>query len=424
MVVRQDYITGEQLDHNDWNGVAAKSNTPPVTAVSANDITETSTRRFLTTQQIADFQAKAAMSDVTNAVNALKASVPTAGDNLLKLYNSIQSLNTLVTGNTPDANAVTDRITEILQIFSTYPEGVDIVQSLAGKASTTDVVNNLTTTIPGKLADARALKSLKDLIDGLNTVSQAYVNKSIDGLTNNISNIRAASIYPADTIEAGAAVGGSSILALADFAFYDDFSDRADTAAGVLGTATGGGTYEILGPGIDEGQPALSRITSKRWVALADGVASQTTYAIQQLPEKVVNIGGRFKWIPASFGGDEAVMIFIVSVAGSTSFPQNCVHIRVTRGSISIDFFNGTSTNVASISYQQMIALNREISVNLSFDGNTLRWNVGGNFGTHTDARYISNTGNFAIWEPYFNSVNGANSLSIGAIWCKSTPWS
>lgn len=426
MSVRDDYTTGEQLDHVDWNAAAVKVNTPPTTTISANDVQDTSTRKIPSPQQLLDFAAKAGMTDITNAVTALKASVPSAGDNLLKLYNSIQTLNGLVTGNAPDANLIVDRIQEILQVFATYPEGVDIVQALAGKVATVDVVNDLATTIPGKVADARALKALNDLITGLNAVSQALINKSIDGLANNISNIRASSIYPADTkeVQATAFNVANAALAYENFVFWDDFSDRADSGPGVLGTAIGGGVYTVLGYGLDQGNQPLSRIVSKRWLAVADGVANQTTYAIQSMAERISNIGARFKWIPATFGTDEAVMIFLVSQAGGTAIVGTSVHLRVTRASLSVDFFTGyVSTNVATFTFQTMIPLNREVSANFNFDGNTLRWNVAGNFGTHTDARYGSNIGNFGTWEPFFNSVNGGNSLSIAAVWCKATPW-
>lgn len=106
-------------------------------------------------QPAGDYATNAALASGDNAViSTLRAGVAAAGDNLSKLYSLIQTLNTLVTGTTPDGDSVTSTIQEILSIFSTYPEGVDIATALAGKQPTGDYATNaaLTSGLAGKQA--------------------------------------------------------------------------------------------------------------------------------------------------------------------------------------------------------------------------------------------------------------------------------
>jgi hypothetical protein len=108
-------------------------------------------------------------ANLAAAIASIKNGVPTAGDDLNKLYTLIQTLNGLVTGGTPDGDAFVNTIAEVLGIFASYPEGVDLVTALGGKVAATAIVNTLTETASGKVLDARQGKALKDLIDALTT---------------------------------------------------------------------------------------------------------------------------------------------------------------------------------------------------------------------------------------------------------------
>lgn len=102
-------------------------------------------------------------------LTTIRGGVVAAGDDLAKLYALIQTLNSIVGGTTPDGDSVVDTVAEILAIFSTYPEGVDVATALEGKINTSLIVNTLTEVTTGKVLDATQGKALKDLIDALTT---------------------------------------------------------------------------------------------------------------------------------------------------------------------------------------------------------------------------------------------------------------
>lgn len=94
-------------------------------------------------------------------------------DTFKKLSDKIAALNAIVGSSAPDGDSLVNTVTELLAIFATFPEGVDVVTVLAGKVNTTDIYNALDCIVSGKVLDARQGKALKDLIDALTATVSA-----------------------------------------------------------------------------------------------------------------------------------------------------------------------------------------------------------------------------------------------------------
>lgn len=122
-------------------------------------------------------------SDVNKPVSTAQAAADAAiatqlidgadsGNNTLKkLQDRISAVSAIVGGSTSDGDSIVNTVAELLAVFSTYPEGSDIVTLLSGKVNTTDVYNALDQVIAGKVLDARQGKVLSDLIAALTTAS-------------------------------------------------------------------------------------------------------------------------------------------------------------------------------------------------------------------------------------------------------------
>jgi hypothetical protein len=117
-----------------------------------------------------DADTKAARdAAMTTAVNQL---IDGATDNTLKkLQDKITAINAIIGGSAPDGDSIVNTVAELLAVFSTYTEGVNIVTLLGSKVNTSDVYNALDQALAGKVLDARQGKVLKDLIDALTTAS-------------------------------------------------------------------------------------------------------------------------------------------------------------------------------------------------------------------------------------------------------------
>ena len=121
---------------------------------------------------------------VSTAQAAADAAIATqlidgATDNTLKkLQDKITAINAIIGGSGPDGDSIVNTVAELLAVFSSYPEGTDIVTLLGGKVATADIVNNLTQVVSGKVLDASQGKALKDLIDSLTTALSAKVSTS------------------------------------------------------------------------------------------------------------------------------------------------------------------------------------------------------------------------------------------------------
>ena len=88
-----------------------------------------------------------------------------ATDNTLKkLQDKITAINAIVGGSTADGDNLVNTVAELLAVFSSFPEGSDMVTLLTAKLNTTDVYNAPDRVLDGKALDARQGKVLNDLI--------------------------------------------------------------------------------------------------------------------------------------------------------------------------------------------------------------------------------------------------------------------
>ena len=113
-----------------------------------------------------------------NIVNILGA----ASHTLIGLLTSedkkkIDALYALL-GEKEDADTVVNTINEVLAIFSSYPEGVDIVSQLEKKVNYSDVINTLDSEETSKPLSAKMGKELKTKVD--TKAELTYVNEELD----------------------------------------------------------------------------------------------------------------------------------------------------------------------------------------------------------------------------------------------------
>ncbi len=137
-------------------------------------------------------------------INALKAG---SNETIASLKASLDTLSVLVTGTTPDGDSVVDTVQEVLAAFATYPEGVNLVNTLAGKVSTADIVNALTETTAGKVLDARQGKTLNDSISALATIVNNKQTALVSG--TNIKTINGVSILGSGDLVIAGGGGGT-----------------------------------------------------------------------------------------------------------------------------------------------------------------------------------------------------------------------
>ena len=115
------------------------------------------------------FNAKENAGTALSLVNQLINGASIGYDTLKEIEDKIIAINAIIGGSAPDGDAIVNTVAELLAVFSTFPEGSNMVTLLTAKLNTSDVYNALDYTLSGKALDARQGKALKDLIDGLTT---------------------------------------------------------------------------------------------------------------------------------------------------------------------------------------------------------------------------------------------------------------
>jgi hypothetical protein len=161
----------------DYVGVASSGgSTGPVAIADVTGLTAELAAKALTTyvdsQDTAKLNEAKAYSDglITQLING----APSDANTLKELNDKILAVQAIIGGSTADGDSLVNTVAELLAVFATFPEGVDLVTLLAGKVNTSDVYNALDCIIAGKVADARQLKVLNDLI----TTLRADVNSN------------------------------------------------------------------------------------------------------------------------------------------------------------------------------------------------------------------------------------------------------
>lgn len=123
---------------------------------------------------------------------------PADANTLKELNEKIVALQAIVGGSTADVDSVVNTVSELLAVFATFPEGVNLVTLLAGKVNVSDVYNSLDCIIAGKVLDARQGKVLNDLITTLTSVVASKQDTLVSGTT--IKTINGNSILGAGNI--------------------------------------------------------------------------------------------------------------------------------------------------------------------------------------------------------------------------------
>jgi len=106
----------------------------------------------------------ATSADLVAAIVQLINGAPSDANTLKELSDKINAINAIIGGTTADGDTLVNTVAELLAVFQTYPEGANIATVLAGKINSTDIVNNLTQLVAGKVLDATQGKILSDAI--------------------------------------------------------------------------------------------------------------------------------------------------------------------------------------------------------------------------------------------------------------------
>jgi len=149
-------------------------------------------------EQVEYVRASQVSSAVQNAVTQLIGTADSNNNTLGKLSEKLAALSSIVGSSASDNDNIVNTVAELLSIFQTFPEETNIALELAGKVSKTDIVNGLTTVVPGKVLDAVQGKMLADLIENLtgalaqktNTADLAVIFQGLDNLAFLINLLR------------------------------------------------------------------------------------------------------------------------------------------------------------------------------------------------------------------------------------------
>lgn len=264
---------------------------------------------------------------INNLITVLKGG---SSETIASLKSSVDAINAIIGSATPDADAFVNTVKELLAIFSTFPEGVDILAIISSKVNIADIVNNLSQVISGKVLDATQGKVLKDLIDGntasiasnlalINTnTSNIAANTSAIALKANASDISSTVILTRANLDATFKIYSNPALTGAVnvnyLAWFYNFGRPANSAE-VTNLAGGGFTLtdpldvndKIVLIGSMGSQPANSIVaTYNDMIAKATGGRELTIYVL----EDTVNMGGgkgAYKYVPGFGIGQIAI---------------------------------------------------------------------------------------------------------------------
>lgn len=115
------------------------------------------------------FAAKENIGVAASLISQLIDGASVDYNTLKKIQEELKALKAVINGVGEDGNNIIDTVVEMLTVFSTYPEGTNIVELFATKVNVTDVYNALDCVIEGKVLDARQGKALNDAIAALST---------------------------------------------------------------------------------------------------------------------------------------------------------------------------------------------------------------------------------------------------------------
>ncbi|MFP9114315.1 hypothetical protein ACLI1A_10245 [Flavobacterium sp. RHBU_3] len=115
----------------------------------------------------------AMLTDVVDMATQLIDGAGSDYNTFYKIQQKLNAITAIIGDSAPDADNIVNTVSELLEVFSTYPEGVNIITLIAGKVNTSDIVNNLNQAVAGKVLDAMQGKVLNDALAALTTTVNA-----------------------------------------------------------------------------------------------------------------------------------------------------------------------------------------------------------------------------------------------------------
>ncbi len=152
------YVLKDIANYNNANGWEVES----TGGASIDDTSLALDKTWSAYKTAEELSGKEAAGTAQNLVTQL---IDGATDNTLKkLQDKITAINAIIGGSTADGDNLVNTVAELLAVFSSFPEGADMVTLLTAKLNTSDVYNALDRVLEGKALDARQGKVLNDLI--------------------------------------------------------------------------------------------------------------------------------------------------------------------------------------------------------------------------------------------------------------------
>lgn len=189
----------------DYIGVAVSSGASEIADINGLQaaLDAKALKSYTDSQDTAKLNEAKAYSDglITQLING----APGDANTLKELNDKILAVQAIIGGTTADGDALVNTVAELLAVFATFPEGVDLVSLLAGKVNITDVYNALDCIVAGKVADARQVKVLNDLIVALTTVVAGKENTT--NKSNDVLDISSTSKFPVWKVISDWAIG-------------------------------------------------------------------------------------------------------------------------------------------------------------------------------------------------------------------------
>ena len=145
--------------------------------ISSNIGTALASAKSYTDDKVARANLISVLGEASTSLNGLMSSTDKA--RLDALYELL--------GESTDEDSVVNTINEILAIFDNYPEGTTIVNALATKVNTSDIINNLTsdeTTKPLSAYQGKVLKGLVDNKADTSSLASVATSGSYEDLSN------------------------------------------------------------------------------------------------------------------------------------------------------------------------------------------------------------------------------------------------
>jgi hypothetical protein len=184
----QTFGAGEKYfeDNVNFSSLVSSGTSQGIPAVAPNEFVVKSQLDAVDNSSVAKLAEAKLYYD--GLITQLVDGAPENANTLKELNDKILAIQSIIGGSNPDADTLVNTVAELLAVFSTYTEGVNLVTLLAQKVNTTDIYNALDGIIAGKTLDARQGKVLNNLITALTSVVGDKADTLyVDGLFSQLS---------------------------------------------------------------------------------------------------------------------------------------------------------------------------------------------------------------------------------------------